>query len=112
MNWINTNKELPEYYQPVFVELTTGKILKAWRASDGDQYFWTEYNGNLIYFDDEIIEYYYNGTLDTRTTKRCWTLTTTPTISKNKSDITKLLSFHYNCRAILGTRTNKSEDFL
>lgn len=61
------------------------------------------------YFEDEITEYYYNSTLDTRTTPRCYSLNNTS--SRNREDITKLLNFHYRCRSILGVRTSLSEQF-
>ena len=77
-------------------------ILEASRASQYDM---------LDNYDDEITEYYYNGVLDTRTTARCWTLTTNNTTSKNRADIEKLLDYHYNCRSILGIRTDISDEF-
>lgn len=61
------------------------------------------------YFDKEIIEWYYNSTMDVSTTPRCWSLNLTS--SKNKEDITKLLNFHYSCRSILGVRTSLSDEF-
>jgi len=66
-------------------------------------------DANFDVFADEIEEYYYNATLDTRTTPRCWELN--GTTSKKKEDITKLLNFHWNCRSILGVRTDLSKEF-
>lgn len=66
-------------------------------------------NKTFDLFEDEIVVYYYNATIDTRTTPRCWSLNNFT--SKNKSDITKLLDFHWNCRSILGIKTDLSEEF-
>ena len=61
------------------------------------------------FFEKEITEYYYNSVTDSRTTFRCWGLNNKS--SKNKSDIIKLLDFHWNCRATLGVRTELSDEF-
>lgn len=66
-------------------------------------------NETFDYFEDEIIEYYYDATIDTRTTARCFSLN--GTTSKNKEDITNLLNFHFSCRSILGVRTELSKEF-
>ena len=61
------------------------------------------------YFEDEITLYWYDAVMDSRTTPRCFNLNGTS--SKKKSDITKLLNFHYSCRSILGVKTDISEEF-
>jgi len=58
-------------------------------------------------FDDVITEYYYSSVMDSRTTFRCFNLNLTA--SKNKQDIEKLLNYHWNCRSMLGARTDFSD---
>lgn len=53
--------------------------------------------------------YYYNAVMDSRTSKRCFTLNNFR--SKDMKDITRLLNYHYNCRSMLGITTQNILDY-
>lgn len=39
---------VPEYYKVVFAKLVNGKVIKVWRASDGDNDIYTEFETDNI----------------------------------------------------------------
>ena len=53
-SWVKIDKELPIYYECVFIELKTGEVLEAWRASDGKRSMWTRYGGDEVFSSAEI----------------------------------------------------------
>ena len=57
MDWISINKELPKYYECVFVKLKTGEVIEVWRASSGDYNIWTKFGTNQVYFNDDIMKW-------------------------------------------------------
>ena len=57
MEWIKIEKELPEFYECVIVELSTGEEVEVWRATDGEFNIWTKFGTNDTFFDNDIVKW-------------------------------------------------------
>jgi hypothetical protein len=71
MKWIDINKELPTYYECVFVRLATGEEIEAWRANDGEDDIWTKFGTYEVISRREITRWKRHRTEDCCKTEGC-----------------------------------------